>query len=562
MLRRCAPSVRKRARIVAISLLLCAVPLCTVAGCSDEPVPGDNDAAPDATSDTEQTDAGCQQPASGTATRTWVGINGFDEALMGGPAITVKGKTAPFRWAVPTRGGWTLQVHVTHAGGFKPGCSMPVMRCDDGRHPDAADFEPLGGAWHKTKTGHVWRATVVDWHPDRWGQQPTAGDSDAASTDGNGPDANTPDANTPDANTPDANIPDANAPTAIPCKHLRIGAGDKDAAHGFDWAELTVPLDPFDKVDAWMLDFTRDLAALSVTKDKDDNFVVRTPKPYKPNGIPDFVEALTALGLLGTDAGWNSLYLAHIKRRVLRQVRGIYHLDPATGAIADDSVRIRFELRGSKAAPNDVGAAQKAGWSVMAIGGDDVLWKPGGKTFFGRATVDFNNKTPNLNVSPNRGVFVSSLARFALENGSLANLISDFAPVAGGKPLGTMPGDLDLLDDGFDPKQVKDANLKSRAELFVLLDRLFSLAIAAITAHEVGHSLGMVKPGPPPTGLFGGVTNASFITAAVDEHHVDTPGMNIMQTGASLKPQDLFAGEPYFAAFNLAYLRRQIVVLK
>ena len=86
------------------------------------------------------------------------------------------------------------------------------------------------------------------------------------------------------------------------------------------------------------------------------------------------------------------------------------------------------------------------------------------------------------------------------------------------------------------------------------------LAIGATLAHEIGHSLGLVPPGPHPGGLFAGVEGLSFTDNVIDDAHIDTPGLNVMQTGKVTNWMEALSQSPSFNALNMAYLRRRLVV--
>jgi hypothetical protein len=96
-----------------------------------------------------------------------------------------------------------------------------------------------------------------------------------------------------------------------------------------------------------------------------------------------------------------------------------------------------------------------------------------------------------------------------------------------------------------------------------LLGRL----LGALTAHEMGHALGLVAPGPPPCGLFGGETEAAFTNPSrTNITHIDTPGFNIMEAGPGSAPDArLDIGQyftiPSFNRLNLAYLRGRLLLL-
>ncbi|MBL6975155.1 MAG: hypothetical protein ISR64_05430 [Deltaproteobacteria bacterium] len=92
--------------------------------------------------------------------------------------------------------------------------------------------------------------------------------------------------------------------------------------------------------------------------------------------------------------------------------------------------------------------------------------------------------------------------------------------------------------------------------------------LAALTSHEIGHSLGLVAYGPPPHGAFADEKLAEFIANPGGSvgPHIDTAGQNLMQAGpgsGNLPPMSLgFLMSPwFFNELNLAYLQGRVVLL-
>ena len=86
-------------------------------------------------------------------------------------------------------------------------------------------------------------------------------------------------------------------------------------------------------------------------------------------------------------------------------------------------------------------------------------------------------------------------------------------------------------------------------------------ALAAIAAHEVGHSVGLVPNGPPDEGLFGGEQNAAFAGTWTTPYHIDTPGNNLMASAMSFTiTQYTGTHELRFNELNTAYLRQRVLV--
>ena len=126
--------------------------------------------------------------------------------------------------------------------------------------------------------------------------------------------------------------------------------------------------------------------------------------------------------------------------------------------------------------------------------------------------------------------------------------------------MGDHPQDALAMDPTYSPTPTDDPELVERHTLYSLVIELFGRAIAATLAHEIGHSLGLVPPGPPPGGLFAGMKGLAFTDHTLDDSHIDTPGLNIMQTGKVTNWMEALSQAPRFNALNLAYLRRRLVV--
>jgi hypothetical protein len=95
---------------------------------------------------------------------------------------------------------------------------------------------------------------------------------------------------------------------------------------------------------------------------------------------------------------------------------------------------------------------------------------------------------------------------------------------------------------------------------FQLVMHLLSLGLGSTLCHEMGHSLGLVPSGPAPMGLFAEMPGLSFTVHDDPGAHIDTPGLNVMQTGGVTDWTEALTEEPRFNELNLAYLRRRLVV--
>lgn len=525
-------------RRTALLVLLVPVVLLVLGGCDDgggEPAPARDggvgdlglDAAADAGADALPEDArvlpdlrvpgdGGLEPDGPPGIRhVWVGVNEIPENMLGFEPVTHEGARRDFHWTLPPA-GWTVNVVVEHGPDWAPAEPPYVLWrfLSAAGAPIALDpqaLDPPGGVWEAIRGGHRWRARVVT---------PIVADPGRYTLE-----------------------------TAV--------EGNLSRKLTVAIAELTPEVDPFEEVDHWVVTFSRDRGHLEVGF-ADGRFSVTATN--EPDGVPDFVEALEAVALLGGDEAWDAALIAALRARIRSHLYAFFHLDPRTGGSAgEESVRIAFHFEDDPDLPAPE-TWDELGWSRIAIGGDDPQFQPGGRTFFGRAAIDWNNARPDENTTPDRGVFTTSLVRFVLANAFTSTILRDYVAASGGRPFGSVAGDEAFLQPGFDADALPAGETKSRALRFRLLFDALSLALASITAHEMGHSLGLVKPGLPPQGLLAEV-DGPWVARPVEDAHIDTPGFNLMQSGSSFDFADALNASPSFNEVNLAYLRRRLLVL-
>ncbi len=315
--------------------------------------------------------------------------------------------------------------------------------------------------------------------------------------------------------------------------------------------ERTPQLDPFEIIDPWRIDLGRDLETLQVVTDTSGNLAVNSlPVPDQVN---DLTAVLSAIGLQGGDANWNATLIAQFRDQLVKNLRSFY-LQKPDGTLTEDSVRIAFFLDGEPAP-----AATGRPLSQIAVGGDAPT-DPQYHSLFGLAHVDLRNAVADDDAAPGYGVFTTSLLRAIVSNPAGLAILTPIMPVLGGQPFGSLPGDLPMLQENFDPASLPQGPGKDRAVLFQFTMRMLNLAVSSIVAHEIGHSLGMIAPGAPPHGLLGGVPGPWVVTPQ-DDHHIDTPGPNLMQTGKSFNPSEILSQKPAFSPMELGYLQRRLLVL-
>ncbi|MBI5610136.1 MAG: hypothetical protein HY902_14770 [Deltaproteobacteria bacterium] len=313
----------------------------------------------------------------------------------------------------------------------------------------------------------------------------------------------------------------------------------------------TPALDPFDQVDFWRVHWGRDLGQVQV---KLAGSAAQVTQTKKPNGTPDWIEALQHLGLQGGDPQWNAGLRTVLQNTVRQQLWGYFHLDPLSGGLTAGSVRVQLAFDDE---PWPTAGAVKV--SKIAVGGDAPVIG-GVQSLFGQALTDANNQQADDDTAHDLGIFTTSLLRAILQQPVAQKLLAPVVPALGGQPFGNLASDAALLDPKLDPSAIAEPVAHQRAVLFKLVLRLLATGLSSLLAHEMGHSLGLVQPGLPPHGLLAGV-DGPWLAGPSDGWHIDTPGPNLMQQGKSLNITEILSQTPAFSAMEFGYLRRRLLVL-
>lgn len=313
--------------------------------------------------------------------------------------------------------------------------------------------------------------------------------------------------------------------------------------HAFNVESPNQAAYPFVSADQWGLTFDRDGWTMSSTCTNDD---VSIAMEFVANGREDFLEDLALIGLYHFDyPELGALSAAYVKERILAQLRTFYQIEE-DGTHTDDSPGITFTL--------DTAAAD----SLIALGGAD----PGGGYTLGRAYFDRCNNNRESNVASDLGVFSTNLIRFYINiSYSFKELLNAFIP-GRGDPLGTLPEDAVILAGDFVYGAPENTSAEDeRYEAYQDAADGFARALAAILAHEIGHSIGLVANGPPPEGLFGGEENADFTGYWTSPYHIDTTGNNIMESSMSFSSTQYTGTYALrFNELNMAYLLERILL--
>ncbi len=275
------------------------------------------------------------------------------------------------------------------------------------------------------------------------------------------------------------------------------------------------------------------------------------------DGTPDWIQDMEDFGLAcaGDPIGKNAWMADLLEAAILAKANELYGRNPDGTPKPSGSVSVRF-----------VRERPPAGipYLHMAFGGQDP---EGGKRtlgqestgVLGRAWYDFRNGNfadNDAGTSPGLGIFPGELFLYQanLYNQLYPGYITTFgkrfallSPLLGGTPVGKDPLDAKVLDPEFDFEKASAAERSRYLTIFRAADDL-AVALATILAHEVGHSLGLVTPGPPPTGLWGDETL-----------HVDKARPEDIMN--AVVGYDALVEEIYrFRPLNMAYLRERILI--
>jgi hypothetical protein len=266
---------------------------------------------------------------------------------------------------------------------------------------------------------------------------------------------------------------------------------------------------------------------------------------------PDFAVDLQFFGLASPSAPLVSSWVEDaVIAGVVARVEEAYHDHPTNGLPGPDPVAVEFSATNPGA--GDV--------TQVCIGGED----PSGGITIGAILTDTNNanrSTIECATLPPTGIFPRELLILAGDPDFQA-AFDGLRSATGGVPVGEHPLDTTVLAPGFDLATASPGELARFAQVLTAAD-VFSDMLGSIIAHEAGHALGLVPPGPPGGGLFGGTSGATL------NHDVTTSGANptenfIMNAGNTFTTARLAGLNgnplPYFRAIDYAYLRDRVVV--
>lgn len=239
-----------------------------------------------------------------------------------------------------------------------------------------------------------------------------------------------------------------------------------------------------------------------------------------PNGSPDFHEELALMGLLGSNDALNSLYLAWIRDSIRTETYRYFGIGP--DGSPHDGIEITIVWNGEEDAPDPEDFDPAGTFSMMRFGG--VF-----DGFVGFSGYSAHNQDRIDNSTVSRGVASAAVISGLSSTPGISDAFAQTHPELG-TPLGSHEFDSLVLAPNFDPYDAQP-EVKRRYDALKALARSLALALAPVTAHEMGHAMGLMPDGLPPQGFFGNVQNTELTASRTNSRHADLPGLNLMQAG-------------------------------
>lgn len=264
---------------------------------------------------------------------------------------------------------------------------------------------------------------------------------------------------------------------------------------------------------------------------------------------PDFLLDLQSFGLASAAApGVATTVRGLVIDGVLARIDETY--GPDASEISDDPVAVTFTDL-----PPGAGDVTR-----ICVGGED----PSGGSTIGSVPIDINNANRNdvaCGTIPPTGVFPRELLVFQNQS-SFQAAFDPLRPERGGVPIGGDPWDAWVLNPGFDPENTLP-ELLDRYTVVMAGIEAFANALGSLVAHESAHALGLVPPGAPGLGLYGGSDGAAF-THSLNPDGSTPSGNLLMKAGNTFNFSKLAGlgsyGAPVFRELELAYLHDRVVL--
>ena len=321
-------------------------------------------------------------------------------------------------------------------------------------------------------------------------------------------------------------------------------------------------LRPFESQQVWFIDISRDIESIGSILNTIDNFTLEFPASLNtatPNNRSDFKDALHILGLqsgspianVSGSKDSNEVVLDIIQAEILAQLAALY---PSV------SVTFTFNSPGTFPLGQSFVLFDQASFSVITLGGNSEVGALGVAQFDSNNAHQEDNTlhaSSNPSFSPRLGVFphVVTIDGINIVNSPLELAMRDFVDHRS-TPIGEDAADntrlLNIL--ATTAGDARQSNMETAINKIARL-------LAIVLAHECGHSMGLVKDLPPPTGLFG--ASATFPGSTTG--HLTLASTSIFPAGA----QEIMAPSLSFSASNhpatgfnklfLSYLQEKVL---
>jgi hypothetical protein len=332
----------------------------------------------------------------------------------------------------------------------------------------------------------------------------------------------------------------------------------------FEVVDLTADRDPFDRPMAWLLLVDEDRFTESAAGD--GSIAISAG----PDGRIDLDRELELIGGQGSDAAANAAFRRWVVDAIVTEILRYYRIAPDGTPRA--GIDFAIHVAGDPGAPAPADFAATGEFSMMRLGGTLGV-------NLGRSEIAAWNQDRVDDTSDGLGVATGTILSTVA---TTAGVIEELYPILPGVgvAVGAHPADAAVLAADFD-RWARDVDPEQAARWDDLhrIARRLGEAIGAVTAHEMGHAMGLVPDGAPPCGLFGGRPDIDFMgDQRTDSHHADFPGLNLMQAGNGLVgaladgldwievPDDyrlidlalVFSQENRLSPYELAYMQRRL----
>ncbi len=260
--------------------------------------------------------------------------------------------------------------------------------------------------------------------------------------------------------------------------------------------------------------------------------------------MPDFPADLATFGLASglspaVDIRMESWVIAEIVDRT----SAFYRANPSQ-LPGGDPLAVRFSADPPPRGP----------YSRICVAGET----PGEDAFIGNVLLDPGNLDRSDDACDDflpSGVFPRELVYYA----DVPAYEEAFGPLLAA-PAGSDPLDIVVLGATYDPG---DPDQRARRETLTRGVETFAQAVASVVAHEAGHAMGLVPPGRPGVGLYGGNDGRDFTHNLTPQGDVPEESL-LMNPGPTLGFEDLAGSNgtplPRLRELNFAYLQGRVIL--